>query len=245
MNFSQGRSGTKVQCESCLFSQGKTPEFTQKWAKFMNFSFWPFLWFGLPGRLLILFLIFDVLCFWFSVFMLALLLCVVIFYCFVLVLFLVLLADYEKNNFACDSSVSWVLLVKGKFHSRLYVFVLFLVLRCLLPVLTMKLYCFMSVLSFFEHDQVVFLFASCGLFWLFCLEWVSLFSFLSREGKNNGLGNNKKMKSNKTYFSVGAVVFTSSDTGGTLRKCIAAENTKNSGFSTSCNNQKWPKIVNF
>ena len=23
MNFSQGRSGTKVQCESCLFSQGK------------------------------------------------------------------------------------------------------------------------------------------------------------------------------------------------------------------------------
>ena len=39
-------------CESCLFSEGKTPEFTQKWAKFMNFSFWPFLWFGLPGRLL-------------------------------------------------------------------------------------------------------------------------------------------------------------------------------------------------
>ena len=25
----------------------------EKWAKFMNFSFWPFLWFGLPGRLLI------------------------------------------------------------------------------------------------------------------------------------------------------------------------------------------------
>ena len=23
---------------------------SQKWAKFMNFSFWPFLWFGLPGR---------------------------------------------------------------------------------------------------------------------------------------------------------------------------------------------------
>ena len=22
---------------------------SQKWAKFMNFSFWPFLWFGLPG----------------------------------------------------------------------------------------------------------------------------------------------------------------------------------------------------
>ena len=27
-------------------------ENSQKWAKFMNFSFWPFLWFGLPGRLL-------------------------------------------------------------------------------------------------------------------------------------------------------------------------------------------------
>ena len=25
---------------------------SQKWAKFMNFSFWPFLWFGLPVRLL-------------------------------------------------------------------------------------------------------------------------------------------------------------------------------------------------
>ena len=25
---------------------------SQKWAKFMNFSFWPFLLFGLPGRLL-------------------------------------------------------------------------------------------------------------------------------------------------------------------------------------------------
>ena len=29
MNFSQGRSGTKVQCELCLFSQRKTPEFTK------------------------------------------------------------------------------------------------------------------------------------------------------------------------------------------------------------------------
>ena len=29
MNFSQAHSGTKVQCESCLFSQGKTPEFTK------------------------------------------------------------------------------------------------------------------------------------------------------------------------------------------------------------------------
>ena len=29
MNFFQGHSGTKVQCELCLFSQGKTPEFTK------------------------------------------------------------------------------------------------------------------------------------------------------------------------------------------------------------------------
>ena len=29
MNFSQRHSGTKVQCESCLFSSGKTPEFTK------------------------------------------------------------------------------------------------------------------------------------------------------------------------------------------------------------------------
>ena len=29
MNFLQGHSGTKVQCEACLFSQGKTPEFTK------------------------------------------------------------------------------------------------------------------------------------------------------------------------------------------------------------------------
>ena len=29
MNFSQGHSGTEVQCELCLFSYGKTPEFTK------------------------------------------------------------------------------------------------------------------------------------------------------------------------------------------------------------------------
>ena len=29
MNFSQGHSETKVQCESCLFSSGKSPEFTK------------------------------------------------------------------------------------------------------------------------------------------------------------------------------------------------------------------------
>ena len=50
MNFSQGHSGTKVQCESCLFKEKHQD--SQKRAKFMNFSFWPFLWFGLPGRLL-------------------------------------------------------------------------------------------------------------------------------------------------------------------------------------------------
>ena len=54
MNFSRGHSRTKVQCESCLFPQGKKHQNSQKWAKFMNFSFWPFLWFGLPGRLLII-----------------------------------------------------------------------------------------------------------------------------------------------------------------------------------------------
>ena len=29
MNFSQGHYGTNVQCESCLLSKGKTPEFTK------------------------------------------------------------------------------------------------------------------------------------------------------------------------------------------------------------------------
>ena len=48
-----GHSGTKVECESCLFSQGEKHQNSQKWAKFMNFLFCPFLWFGLPGRLLI------------------------------------------------------------------------------------------------------------------------------------------------------------------------------------------------
>ena len=54
MNFSQGHSGTKVRYVNfvLVFLRKNTPEFTQKWAKFMNFSFWPFLWFGLPGRLL-------------------------------------------------------------------------------------------------------------------------------------------------------------------------------------------------
>ena len=51
MNFSQGYSGTKVQCESCLFPEERHQN-SQEWVKFMNFLFWPFLWFGLPGRLL-------------------------------------------------------------------------------------------------------------------------------------------------------------------------------------------------
>ena len=29
MNFSQGHSETKVQCESCLFFQGQSPELTK------------------------------------------------------------------------------------------------------------------------------------------------------------------------------------------------------------------------
>ena len=53
MNFSQGHSGTKVRYVSFVpcFPKEKHQN-SQKWAKFMNFSFWPFLWFGLPGRLL-------------------------------------------------------------------------------------------------------------------------------------------------------------------------------------------------
>ena len=50
MNFSQGHSGIKVRYVSfvLVFLRKNKPEFTQKWAKFMNFSFWPFLcvWFA-------------------------------------------------------------------------------------------------------------------------------------------------------------------------------------------------------
>ena len=53
MNFSQGHSGTKVRnVNRACFPKENKHEFTKKWAKFMNFSFWPCLWFGLPGRLL-------------------------------------------------------------------------------------------------------------------------------------------------------------------------------------------------
>ena len=51
MNFSWGRSGTKVQCESCLFSQGRTPEFT-KMGEIHELFVLALYWFGLPGRLL-------------------------------------------------------------------------------------------------------------------------------------------------------------------------------------------------
>ena len=52
MNFSQGHSGTKVRYVNRACFPKEKHQNSQKWAKFMNFSFWPFLWFGLPGRLL-------------------------------------------------------------------------------------------------------------------------------------------------------------------------------------------------
>ena len=53
MNFSQGRSRTKVRHVNRTCFPKKKHQNSQKWAKFVNFSsFWPFLCFGLPGRLL-------------------------------------------------------------------------------------------------------------------------------------------------------------------------------------------------
>ena len=52
MNFSQGHSGTKVRDVNRACFPKEKHQNSQKWAKFMNFSFWSFLWFGLPGRLL-------------------------------------------------------------------------------------------------------------------------------------------------------------------------------------------------
>ena len=52
MNFSQGHSGTKVRYVNRACFPKEKHQNSQKWAKFMNFSFWPFLWFGLSGRLL-------------------------------------------------------------------------------------------------------------------------------------------------------------------------------------------------
>ena len=51
MNFSQGHSEQKFNVNRACFPKEKHQN-SQKWAKFMNFSFWPFFWFGLPGRLL-------------------------------------------------------------------------------------------------------------------------------------------------------------------------------------------------
>ena len=48
MNFSQGHSGTKVQCESCLFSQGKNTRIHKNGRNSWTFRFAPF--FGLVCR---------------------------------------------------------------------------------------------------------------------------------------------------------------------------------------------------
>ena len=52
MNFSQGPSGTKVRYVNRACFPKERHQNSQKWVKFMNFSVCPFLWFGLPGRLL-------------------------------------------------------------------------------------------------------------------------------------------------------------------------------------------------
>ena len=52
MKFAQGHSGTKVRDVNRACFPKETHQNSEKWAKFMNFSFCPFLWFGLPGRLL-------------------------------------------------------------------------------------------------------------------------------------------------------------------------------------------------
>ena len=53
-NFPQGHSRTKFNVNRACFPKEKHQN-SQKWAEFMNFSFWPFLWFGLLGRLMIRF----------------------------------------------------------------------------------------------------------------------------------------------------------------------------------------------
>ena len=50
--FRRGIPELKFNVNRACFPKGEHQN-SQKWAKFMNFSFWPFLWFGLPGRLLI------------------------------------------------------------------------------------------------------------------------------------------------------------------------------------------------
>ena len=49
--FRRGIPEQKFNVNRACFPKEKHQN-SQKWAKFMNFSFWPFLWFGLPGRLL-------------------------------------------------------------------------------------------------------------------------------------------------------------------------------------------------
>ena len=51
--FPRGIPEQKFNVNRACFPKEKHQN-SQKWAKFMNFSFWPFLWFGLPGRLLTL-----------------------------------------------------------------------------------------------------------------------------------------------------------------------------------------------
>ena len=51
MNFSRGQAGTNVRCESRLFSQGKTPEFTEMGENHERFVLTLF-GLVLPGRLL-------------------------------------------------------------------------------------------------------------------------------------------------------------------------------------------------
>ena len=54
MNFSQEHSGTKVRYVNRACFPKEKHQNSRKWAKFMNFLFCPFLWFGLLGQLLII-----------------------------------------------------------------------------------------------------------------------------------------------------------------------------------------------
>ena len=50
--FYRGIPEQKFNVNRACFPEEKLQN-SEKWVKFMNFSFWHFLWFGLPGRLLI------------------------------------------------------------------------------------------------------------------------------------------------------------------------------------------------
>ena len=52
--FARAFRNKSSRCEKSACFPKENHQNSQKLAKFMNFSFWPFLWFGLPGRLLIL-----------------------------------------------------------------------------------------------------------------------------------------------------------------------------------------------